>query len=351
MLGLGADEFSARWLRYLHVPVARVYFFTAGFDDGVRVYIDDELVLDEWREQSATLYSFTKYLSAGQHLVKVEYYESEGKAVAKFRWSADAPPAVAHWLGEYFNNVELSGAPSLSREDKDIAFHWDFAASSPAPDLIAPDNFSVRWTRTLNLSAGSYRFIVKADDGVRLWVNHRLLIDQWHDQAIATYAGDIALPGGDVPVKLEFYEHTGGAHIELSWHPIDASPTYWLGEYYNNRTLSGTPALVRADADLNFDWEYDTPASDLVNSDDFSARWTRTLNLPAGNYRFWVASDDGVRVWVNNYLLINQWHEHPVRSYTGDIYLPGGAVPVRVEYYEKSGEAVIRLGWELIKEP
>jgi hypothetical protein len=67
----------------------------------------------------------------------------------------------------------------------------------------------VRSTRTLNLAAGNYRFSMTVDDDGYLWVNGHLQIDAWKDQAPRTYAGDIYLPGGGVPVKMEFYENAG----------------------------------------------------------------------------------------------------------------------------------------------
>ena len=217
MVGLDVDEFSARWVRYVQVPQARTYFFMAIFDDGVRIYIDDELVLDAWQNQSATIRTFSKNLSVGQHFFKVEYYEDEQNAVAKFSWSVDTAPTIVHWRGEYYNTIDLAGAPLLVREDQNINFHWDNESASPAPGLINPDNFSVRWTRTLNLPVGTYRFSVKTDDGARLWVNNQLVIDQWYDQAIQTHTAEVNLSGGGTPIKLEYYEHDGGAHIELSW--------------------------------------------------------------------------------------------------------------------------------------
>jgi hypothetical protein len=103
----------------------------------------------------------------------------------------------------------------LVRDDPQINFRW--GAGSPAPGIIPKDRFSVRWTRSLNLTAGTYRFTMTVDDGARLWVNDHLLIDTWKDQAPHTYTGDIYVPGGAVPVKMEYYENTGGATARLSW--------------------------------------------------------------------------------------------------------------------------------------
>jgi len=78
----------------------------------------------------------------------------------------------------------LAGRPEVTRDDAAIDFDW--GPDSPAP-RISKDLFSVRWTRSLWLDTGTWRFTVRTDDGVRLWVDSVLLIDQWHNQPQATY--------------------------------------------------------------------------------------------------------------------------------------------------------------------
>lgn len=87
----------------------------------------------------------------------------------------------------------------------------------------------------------------------------------------------------------------------------------WRGEYYNNRNLQGSPAHVRNDPTIFFDWNDGSPAPG-VNNDNFSIRWSRTLNLPAGRYKFYVRTDDGSRLTVNNQRIINKWYAHGARN-------------------------------------
>ena len=77
---------------------------------------------------------------------------------------------------------------------------------SPAPGIINSDNFSARWNRAVNFSAGTYRFRVLVDDGARLYVNDRLIIDQWRQQGPTEFAAEIALSGGAIPVRLEYVD-------------------------------------------------------------------------------------------------------------------------------------------------
>jgi hypothetical protein len=252
------------------------------------------------------------------------------------------------WQASYWNNMTLSGTPALVRDETDLNYDW--GAGSPAPGVNA-DHFSARWTRYFDLTPGSYRFTATSDDGMRVWVDGALIIDQWNDHAPQTFLADRYLDTDHHLVTVEFYENGGGAVARLSVAPTSVNIYNWRGEYYGNMALSGSPALVRDDASINFDWGTGSPAPGTVNADGFSVRWTRTLDLAAGSYRFTATADDGVRLWVNDHLLIDQWRDQAPATYSGDLYLPGGSVPVKLEYYENMGGAVARLAWERADQP
>jgi uncharacterized protein YraI len=334
-----SDQFSARWKKTINFSEG-TYRFDATMDDGMRIYVDSNLILDSWTDSQVHSMSATVNISGGDHVVKVEYYDAGGAAVAKLTITA-VSTTITQWRGEYFNNATLSGASAFVRNDSAIDFNW--GGGSPGSG-VAADSFSVRWTRDLSLDAGRYRFTATTDDGMRLWVNNSLLIDKWFDQAVTTYSGEIDLPGGSVPVRMEYYERVGGAEAHLSYTKVSGSSTtdQWRGEYYNNTNLSGTAVLVRNDDRIDFDWGSGSPATS-VNADNFSVRWTRTIYLTAGRYRFTANTDDGVRVWVNNQQVINAWYDHRSQDISGEIDLPAGNATVKMEYYENTGGAHARL--------
>jgi hypothetical protein len=245
------------------------------------------------------------------------------------------------WQASYWNNMALSGAPVLQRTESSLDYNWGTGSPDPA---VQADGFSARWTRYLDLAAGTYRFTATSDDGIRVYVNGVAIIDMWYDHPATTVSVDKSLGGGHHLVVVEYYENTGDAVARLSWTPLGAI-TNWRGEYFNNKTLSGTPALVRDDAQVNFQWGSGSPAPGIVGSDGFSVRWTRTVNLAAGSYRFSMTVDDGGRLWVNGHLLLDAWKDQPPRTYTGILYVPGGGVPVKMEYYENTGGATAQLSW------
>ncbi len=343
---LDKDNFSARWTRSVYFN-AGSYRFTATTDDGMRIWVDNVLIIDSWWDSQVHTVTADLYLNSADHIVKVEYYEAGGKAIAKLSWSpvgSAAPPAIINWKGEYFNNTTLFGSPILVRDDQRIDFNW--GTGSPSTNMIPADQFSARWTRSIFLEAGTYRLTARGDDGIRVWINGQLVINQWHEAQGQIYTADVNLPSGSASFQVEFYENLGGAIAYLDYQKISGggSSGNWRGEYFNNRNLTGTPTLTRDDAQINFNWNSGSPASGL-NSDNFSVRWTRSLSFAPGHYRFTVTSDDGIRLWVNGQQVLNNWTEHQPQTISGELTLAGGTYPVQIEYFEATGAAQVQVSW------
>ncbi len=252
-------------------------------------------------------------------------------------------PARNAWRGEYFASRNLFGAPALIRSDSTLDFDW--AGSAPAPGLPA-DDFSVRWTRRLTFGEGTYRLHLTSDDGARLWIDGRLVIDQWTDGSTREATVDLSLRPGDYDFRVEYYEHTGDARALLRWEPL-TSPSYpeWRGEYWFDAEMSSRLSLVRNDHAIDFDWVSGSPAA-ILPSDNFSARWTRTVTFDSGIYRFNAIADDGIRIYLDGLLLIDEWHDSSgTQTYTAQRTLEG-AHQVLVAYYEHGGTARVRFWWE-----
>lgn len=338
-----ADGFSARWRRSISLPQTGAYQFFATADDGVRIWVDDYLILDEWHGASNETYIAQVNLASGGHVVRVDYFEDWGEARVHVWWQAAAP--FPQWQGEYWPNTNLSGTPALVRNDPSIDFEW--GSGSPAANLPA-DNFSARWTQTFDLNAGNYHFTAEIDDGLRLYVGQTLVIDAWQDGNRRQVTGDIWLAGGSYPLRVEFYERTGDALVRLGW-PLSSGYPDWQGEYWPNTSLSGSPALVRNDTAVAFDWADGPPAPSLP-ADRFSARWSREVDLASGTYRLYALADDGVRVYVNGQLLINEWHQGGSgTTYQAEIVLPAGRHTLVVEYFEELFLAEIQFWYERLE--
>jgi len=123
--------------------------------------------------------------------------------------------------------------------------------------------------------------------------------------------------------------------------------------YFGNTTLSGQPALERTDAVVNFNWAGNGPDK-LLPANGFSARWSGQLAAPSSEaYTFYLYSDGGVRLWVNNQLVIDRWQppfERQTRSVPVEMKADTKA-DIRVEYYNAGGRAEMRLLWSSASTP
>ena len=127
------------------------------------------------------------------------------------------PDGKEHGLkGEYFNNRELEGEPALTRIDKELEFDWPWSPGDGVPD----DQFSIRWTGSLKPTTSFEGWLgLSSDDGVRMWVNDQLVIDNWTKGAtsIVTYPMKIEA-GKTYNLRIEMWEGGWGARAHLRWN-------------------------------------------------------------------------------------------------------------------------------------
>lgn len=260
-------------------------------------------------------------------------------------------PSYPAWNGAYYANPSLAGYPVLVRNDPAIDFNWGFNA--PAPGLPATF-FSVRWTRAVHFNEGTYRFFINADDGVRFWIDGRLVLDQWHPAAGQPFVVDRFLSAGSHYLQVDYYGGESPNSISVFWEYLQPAPPPgfpdWRGEYFPNRFLSGAPLVVRNDRAIDFDWSFRSPAPG-IGTEDYSVRWTRRIDFAAGTYRFFTRSDDGIRVFIDGDRIIDEWRDMSGNTtYSAERHLSGSR-EIRVEYYQNRGPAFVYFWWEQVHSP
>jgi PA14 domain/Thrombospondin type 3 repeat len=116
------------------------------------------------------------------------------------------------YKADYFSNMTLTGSPTRSECDAQIDEAWD----QGSPSRLPTDEFSARYEGRLNFDAGDYEFAAKADDGVRVWVDGNLIIDEWRDQPPTTFRANRTMTAGLHTVRVEYYENHLGAFLTLA---------------------------------------------------------------------------------------------------------------------------------------
>ena len=150
------------------------------------------------------------------------------------------------------------------------------------------------------------------------------------------YAAGITLNGDSNPVDGKYFYQPGKNENGL------------LAEYFKNKNLEGKPALTQIDKQINFDFGNGSPFPDFPD-DNFSIKWTGYLRAPeTGNFLIEIKSDDGVRLFMNDSLVINDWNDHGAETNSYKIHFDKNKMyKIKLEYYEHGGDAVVKMGWRL----
>ncbi|MEZ4517684.1 MAG: PA14 domain-containing protein [Chloroflexota bacterium] len=318
--GINADEFSVKWTRDVEFP-AGTYRFTATMDDGMRVWIDDELIIDSWNDSQVHTISADRYLTPGEHTIRVEYYEAGGDAEARFFWTpvGGVPATFNNWKGEYFNNPSLIPPVLYVRDDAAIDFDWGLDAPIEGFNY---DNFSVRWSKDVDLNPGTYQFHVTVVDGVRLWVNDILVINEWHLQAEDEITKTVTVPGGSTPIVLEYYDARDNAVIKLDWTQVSGS-----GMGTSTTTSSSTATTTAA-------------ATPVAAPSGLSATMTGALYL---NVRDEPSMDGTVVGNLSRNQTVEMTGYKSIGGYWIEIVLPGGQTGWVSSRYMTTGTPVTDL--------
>ncbi len=253
----------------------------------------------------------------------------------------------SNWTGTYYNNPTLSGTPIFTRIDPALVFNW--GPYGPGPG-IGGEQWSARWNTVQYLNAGTYRFNVTADDGVRLFIDGQTVVDAWRDQAPTSYYVNVQVVAGTHIIQVDYYQARGDASLSISWDFLGGIATQWAVQYFNNPYLQGSPVVTRYENAINNNWGYGSP-DPAVPVDYFSGRWTASLPFAAGTYRFTITVDDGVRLFIDNLPVVDQWQVSTLTTYIIDVPLAAGIHTLRLEYFEWGGEAVMRMDYAIAVGP
>ncbi|MCB0633151.1 MAG: PQQ-dependent sugar dehydrogenase, partial [Lewinella sp.] len=221
------------------------------------------------------------------------------------------PTSEAGLVGNYHDGMTLQDE-RFTQIDANVNFNW--GTGSPNATEVGTDQFSVRWTGLVRPQySETYTFYTNSDDGVRLWINGQLLIDNWTDHAPTENSGTITLNAEEeVSLVLEFYENGGGAVMQLSWssssqtkqiipagrlsHLPSVSSGPCGGAGGNNTapvaifratpTTGGFPLFVQADASASYDPNGDpvTMSWDFGDGQTGTGEQTSHLYTTPGSY-------------------------------------------------------------------
>ena len=416
--GVPVDDFCARWSGFLTAPATETFTFYVPSDNGVRVWINQELVLDKWSPQTiAGWHNFTLPVTGNLAVpFTVEYAELNGGANITVYWFSSTQPWEAIAPSRFTAAAATNRPPVLTTPATQTTMRGGFVNFQPVGS--DPDSNALTWSAAglpaglgINpatgrisgtvaaAAAGSNSVTLSVSDGILgaqaafLWLttsppaNRAPVLSNPGTQtsvrgSIVTLTPVASDPDGDslswsasgLPAGLAINVLTGqisgtvfsnaatsyfvslraadpaglSGTATFTWNTADVPLQGLRAEYYAGMVPGiGTPLLTRTDPTIDFNWGNGSPAS-VVPIDYFSARWTGFLTAPySETYTIYVPSDNGVRVWLNNQLVLDKWSPNDISGWHNfTVALTAGQpIPVKVEYAELYGGASLSIFW------
>ena len=422
------DFFSARWSGDLVARHSETHTFVIPADNGVRLWIGNQLVLDKWTPGITGTWLVDVPLVANVRTpIRLEYFEEGGGANLSLIWYSPSQP----WEAVPASRLIPAGAGDTTPPSASLgtlastvsgAFTVNAVFSEPVTGLTAADFTLTNATAgTLAGSGADYQLTVIPTAPGQVTValpagaasdaaanpstaasplavtftpppNRPPVLTSPGNQSsirgsivsLAVNASDpdnqtLAFTATGLPAGLAIDAATGRitgtvsllalatqqvtltvrdpagatASASFTWTTAAAPANGLLAQFFTGTTPGlANPVLTRTDPAIRFEWGLNSPGPG-VPPDNFSARWTGEL-LPAFSetYTFLVFGDNGVRLWIDNVLVIDRWASGSTGTYTGTIALTAGRrVPIRLDYFEENGGANVSLVWVSNSQP
>lgn len=276
------DLFALTFGGFVEVPTTGTYTFYTTSDDGSRLWIGDQLIVDNDGAHGPVEKSGTIDLEAGLHAITVQFFERGGGEVLTVKYagpgiSKQTIPATAY-------SHDIPDLPGLAYRYFEGAWNLlpDFDALTPITTGIATspsvtygereDVFGLAFDGYIDVpAAGTYTLYLKSDDGSKLWIDDQLIVDNDGLHGPAEVSGTVALQKGLNPITIYYMERGGGQLLEVryegpgiskqlvpstSWHRDDDSLQMYDNDAYlvpvadaaNLQTLLDTYGSIRLEA-------------------------------------------------------------------------------------------------------
>lgn len=235
------ESYSIRWTGKIRPEYSEEYTFYVFRDNGVRLWVDNKLIIDKWDNEWDVTDTGTIFLESGKlYDIKLEYFNNTGYGIIKLEWSSKSTektvvPEKSLYPGEvkstgqtgmgngtglkfeYYDNENLTNL-KLTGIDSNINFDW--GVGSPDKSIEQDCKFSIRWKGFVQPAySEEYIFYITQDDGTRLWIDGKLIMDKWHGSEGKEVQSDkIFLEAGKKhKIVLEYHNNSLAGKVKLEW--------------------------------------------------------------------------------------------------------------------------------------
>jgi predicted esterase len=298
--GVDPSTFSVRWTGYVKPAFGETYTFYTTADDGVRLWVNGQKVIDRWTDRASLP-------GDANNDGVVDFIDYQ---LIEQQFNTSSPQAD-------FNHDNVVNTADVK------LFFANYGKTLAASSPMDSGTITLVAGQTYDLTLEYYQVADQA--------NAKL---EWSS---ASQARQVVPPAPADPGSVG---GGGGGTV------IVGDGNGLLGTYYDNPDFTGTQ-VSRIDPTVSFRWSGQRPQS-RIDSTTFSVRWEGQVLAPVtGNYTFFVNSDDGTRLWVNDQAVVDVWGDKTESEYSSDpiALIAGHKYNITLEYYQNQGDAVAELRW------
>ncbi|MBF0192256.1 MAG: PD40 domain-containing protein [Magnetococcales bacterium] len=411
---LGSPDYEfMQYQKFVYFSADGTYDFIARTNPGMVITIDGKEYKGGWAHNSATSFLSSVYLTAGYHAitVRLRLYDSftsggtkslSNTRVGDVSWSKQETGVLTGYYYRTVDDLEASKSntdsaskvvdPILIRKDSPLtsgdyvtALQFDWGSSSPtfylqpvdteldSANTNGKESFGIRWEGNFDFTSTNtncngvyygdsgassteandtcvYLFTVQADDKVRLWVDDRLVVDQWTSVTDTRTTHETTVVSAGVhKIKVEYTEETGSADIMVSWRLVTAEQMYV--NYFNSSDFTGQPVNVttaglQTSATLSSTTDLTSiKPTGLTTSSTFSAVGSGMYYFDESVYNFSLKANSGAVLYVDNIEVINAWSGASGKTLTSNWPMEEGYHNIRIEWYDTSSNPGVNLSW------
>jgi|GEM_PF-4844194 len=402
--GLATTQYSAQWSGFVVAPVTGAYTFTTLSDDGIRLWVNGNQIINNWTDHaSSTDNSTTVNLIAGQPVsILLQYYQNGGYTQAQLEWSypGQASPILIPSSALFTPTTPIATlagtGSSLNFTGLTVGATYGIFATNNSSSCMNSMSGSATITTSINqyvvFATGTYCgssviSLSNSDIGVNYQVQSggvnygspvagtgtilnlpvttsgtfTVLATNVSTGCQATMINTATLTINSNPSSYTLSGNThycasgsgttltlSGSQTGVNYQLLSGFQSGLSAQYYNNMTLTAPVVVTQIDGNINHpDFAGGTRPTG-VNSTLFSVNWTGYVLIPVtGNYVFTTVADDGIRLWVNGNQVINDWVDQgSTTTSSSSLYFTAGQyIPIQCQYYQNTGAAMAELEW------
>jgi glucose/arabinose dehydrogenase len=350
-----ADTFSVRWTGRVEPRYSETYTFESTTDDGVRVWVNGQPIIDRFVDQPATAATGQITLQAGQKYdIRVDYYENGGDALARLAWSSPSQSKQIIPTSQLYNTLAPqlgAGTIALDQNLYSVSERAGFidvqvdrtggTTGAASIDYTTVDG-TARAGSDYTATSGTLQFAEgETFKLIRIPILQDTLVEGEESFSIALDKTVGATLGTIRTANIQIADDESG---------VSGTGTGLRGEYYDNINFTNQ-RFTRTDETVNFNWGFGSPAASIA-PDTFSVRWTGQVQPRfSEEYTFYTTTDDGARLTINGQTVVDRFVDQSPTTNTGKITLQAGQrYDIRLDYYENTGGALSRLEWSSLSQ-